>query len=123
MIEGVTIEAPTTTVAEGTNFDYVGVYNNTTFAVGDYFMATKDNVQQIFQSNGTDTAKPFRAYFQKKTSNPVKAALFIDGVATAIEGINADVNNDAEIFNLAGQRMSKVQRGIYIINGKKVLVK
>lgn len=31
--------------------------------------------------------------------------------------------DDAEIFNLAGQRMSKVQRGVNIINGKKVLVK
>ena len=124
VIEGVTIEAPTTTTAVvGTNFDYVGVYDNTTFADGDYFMATKGGAQQIFQSNGTDTAKPFRAYFKKKTAATVKAALFIDGVATAIEGINADDNNDATIFNLAGQRVQKAQKGIYIVNGKKVLVK
>ncbi len=129
VIEGVTIEAPeapATTIAEGTNFDYVGVYELTTFAAGDFFLATKDNVQKVFQSEGiNDTAKPFRAYFKKKVGGNVKAALFIDGVATAIEGISADVNNDndATIFNLAGQRLQKLQKGINIVNGKKVLVK
>ena len=29
----------------------------------------------------------------------------------------------SEIFNLAGQRVSKAQKGIYIVNGKKVLIK
>ena len=125
VIEGVTIEAPTTTPAvEGKNFDYVGVYDNTTFAEGDYFMATKDDVQKIFESNGTDTAKPFRAYFQKRVTAPVKATLLIDGVATSISEINGDNNNAAtKIFNLAGQRMQKAQKGIYIVNGKKVVIK
>ena len=31
--------------------------------------------------------------------------------------------NNSEIFNLAGQRMSKPTKGLYIVNGKKVLVK
>ena len=132
-ITGVSIVAPETTVAAaGTNFDYVGIYSNTTLADGDYFLATKNDVQKIFQSNGTDTAKPFRAYFQKKTAGDVKAALLIDGVATAIEGINADDAQNAEIYNLAGQRLnnsqftihnSQLKRGIYIVGGKKVLVK
>ena len=30
---------------------------------------------------------------------------------------------DATIFNLAGQRMSKLQRGLNIVNGKKYIVK
>jgi len=29
----------------------------------------------------------------------------------------------SEIFNLAGQRVSKAQKGIYIVNGKKVVIK
>lgn len=36
------------------------------------------------------------------------------------EKLNAD---DAAIFNLSGQRMSKPQKGVNIVNGKKVLVK
>ena len=124
VIEGLTIEAPESDMkAEGTNFDYVGVYDQTTFADGDYFMATKNDVQQIFQSDGTDYAKPFRAYFQKKAAGNVKAALFIDGIATSIREINGDSIEVREIYNLSGQRMNKVQRGVNIVNGKKVLVK
>ena len=43
----------------------------------------------------------------------------------AVEGIAADVNTAGvnAIYNLAGQKVSKVQKGIYIINGKKVAIK
>lgn len=47
--------------------------------------------------------------------------LFLNGV-DAIDGINS-VIEDAEIYNIAGQRMNKLQRGVNIVNGKKVLVK
>ena len=39
-----------------------------------------------------------------------------------IDNVNANVNNDA-VYNLAGQRVSKAQKGIYIQSGKKVSVK
>lgn len=125
VIAGVIIAAPAATPAvEGTNFDYVGVYANTTFAEGDYFLGTKEGTQYVFQSNGTDSAKPFRAYFQKKTTGNVRANLFIDGVATAIEAIEAQpAEQNGAIFNLAGQRVNKAQKGLYIINGKKVVIK
>ena len=124
-IAGVTIESASDAKVEGTNFDYVGVYALTNLAEGDYFLATKEEFQYVFQSDGTDdSAKPFRAYFQKKTAAPVKAVLFIDGVATAIEAIDAQpAEQNGNIFNLAGQRVNKAQRGVYIINGKKVAVK
>ena len=122
---GVQVVAPTDVAkVEGKFVDYVGVYELTTFAAGDYFIATKDDVQQVFQSNGTDTAKPFRAYFQKKVVGNVKAALFIDGVATSISEINGEAATvNGAIFNLAGQRVNKAQKGIYIVNGKKVILK
>ncbi len=47
--------------------------------------------------------------------------LFLNG-ADAIDGINSVIEN-AEIYNIAGQRMNKLQRGVNIVNGKKVLVK
>ena len=44
------------------------------------------------------------------------------GEGTGINSINAaDVN--APIYNIAGQRVSKAQKGVYIQNGKKVAVK
>ena len=44
-------------------------------------------------------------------------------VPTGINGFTAEKQNDATIYNLNGQRVEKVQKGLYIINGKKVMVK
>ncbi len=41
---------------------------------------------------------------------------------TGINGINAN-DSKAPIYNVAGQRVSKAQKGIFIQNGKKVAVK
>ena len=41
---------------------------------------------------------------------------------TGIEGLEMENTSDA-IYNLQGQRVSNIQKGMYIINGKKVLVK
>ena len=125
---GVQVVAPTSAVqVEGKYVDYVGVYAPTTLAAGDFFIATKDNIQQVFQSQGNnDKVNGFRAYFKAKEADGgnVKAALFIDGVATSISEINGEAATvNGAIFNLAGQRVNKVQRGLYIVNGKKVILK
>ena len=44
------------------------------------------------------------------------------GDPDAIANVNADVNNGA-IYNIAGQRVSKAQKGIFVVDGKKVSVK
>ena len=48
-----------------------------------------------------------------------------DGSYTAINGIDGDTNdsNAEGIYNLSGQRVNKAQKGIFIKDGKKVLVK
>ena len=40
---------------------------------------------------------------------------------TAISDVKAETNADAVIYNLAGQRMNKLAKGINIVNGKKVI--
>lgn len=44
------------------------------------------------------------------------------GSGTGIVGINA-ADSKAPIYNVAGQRVSKAQKGVFIQNGKKVAVK
>ena len=105
---------------EGTNFDFVGNYGGQiTLADGIWFVGNG----ALYKSAGSTNMKGFRAYLEGKTatSNPVK--LYIDGLETAIEEINGETAKDAVIYNLAGQRVNKAQKGIYIQNGKKVLVK
>ena len=53
----------------------------------------------------------------------VKALTFnFEDDATAIENLNVNDNlNDGAIYNVAGQRLNKMQKGINIVNGKKIL--
>ena len=54
----------------------------------------------------------------------VKSFTFVFNGADGIQRVEQVSAEEAgAIFNLAGQRMSKMQRGINIVNGKKVLVK
>lgn len=55
--------------------------------------------------------------------NDIKAYTFeFEDEATAIKTIdNGQLTTDGVIYNLAGQRLSKMQRGINIVNGKKIL--
>ncbi len=55
-----------------------------------------------------------------ETGNPVKGYAFDGDNATAIQTIESAVENGA-IYNLAGQRLQKMQKGISIVNGKKIL--
>ena len=43
--------------------------------------------------------------------------------ATGINSIAADKMKNATIYNMKGQRVDKAQKGLYIINGKKVVIK
>ena len=43
-----------------------------------------------------------------------------DSDVDAIETLRKEMKGDA-VYNLAGQRVKKIQKGIYIINDKKVL--
>jgi hypothetical protein len=47
----------------------------------------------------------------------------MESTSSSIENINAEIANDAPIFNIAGQRVEKAVKGIYIQNGKKFIVK
>ena len=74
------------------------------------------------------TVKRTAAYLQFPTAAAAAdAKIYIqeeDGTYTAINGVEADGTIEGEgIYNLSGQRVNKAQKGIYIMNGKKVLVK
>ena len=45
------------------------------------------------------------------------------GTTDAVRGIDADNLNGAVIYDLSGRRLHSAQRGLYIVNGKKVAVK
>lgn len=66
-----------------------------------------------------------KAYLQVPASVTVREFIGFDDETDGIEQIeNGQLTiENAEIYNLSGQRVNKAQKGIYIVNGKKVVVK
>jgi hypothetical protein len=53
-----------------------------------------------------------------------KVVVYVDDpTATGIETVTKNVREDGVFYNLSGQRVANPQRGIYIVNGKKVVVR
>lgn len=47
----------------------------------------------------------------------------VEGSSSGLQQIDADGNQSDSIYNLNGQRVNNPSRGIYIVNGRKVIVK
>ena len=63
-----------------------------------------------------------KAYLALPAVSGVRAYLFNGNTTTGIQ--NATANNAAsQVYDLQGRRVQSAQKGLYIINGKKVLVK
>ena len=80
-----------------------------------------------FYEWGTHALEAHKAYVVKNPENPARALIFhfeddVTGINDAITDFKADNYNEA-IYNLNGIRLSKPQKGINIINGKKIWVK
>lgn len=123
---GTTVNIPTLTGAKD------DVLNNVFVQGKGEAVSYAANDQNYILFNGEDGLGFYRADNNKVATN--RAYIHIDGGAgvksfainlddtDAIGAIKA-VNDNADIFNLAGQRVNKAQKGVYIVNGKKVLVK
>lgn len=83
-----------------------------TSAKADLGAASKSNISQVaFQTSAAGTVKIKSLYWGKNASTGINA----------IKSENAVKNN--VYYNLSGQKVSKPGKGLYICNGKKVIVK
>ena len=78
---------------------------------------------KIQKGGANATMKGFRAYFELP-AGANGARMIIDGEdVTAISSIITDAENGNAIYNLNGQRVNAATKGVYIINGKKMIIK
>ena len=92
--------------------------------VGSYVLQNLEKVGFYHVAAGAQpTVGANRCYLKLKVPASIKEAYFFnEDDATAIKTIdNGQQITDNAIYNLAGQRLSKMQKGINIVNGKKVL--
>lgn len=109
-------KATGTTVTTGL---LTGVYVDTEITEG-YVMQKQDKVgfYEVISAN-PKTVPAYHAYL----TAPAGARFFGFDVETAISAVDALTSGKAQIFDLQGRRLNRLQKGINIVNGVKILVK
>lgn len=76
-----------------------------------------------FHLNNAGVVPAHRAFIPNGSAGSVKALTleFEEEDPTGIEEFKFEDDSNAVIYNLSGQRINKMQRGINIVNGKKIL--
>lgn len=146
VFNNVTLTSQEVVDIENTGFKCTGSWNNVDFPEYSYFIDAKTNSFYLYDptkvAQGTKAphAGAFRSWIISTSTNPSEAkqlTMHINGVedngeTTAIWNAISG-NDDAEvaskgIYSLSGQKMNAVDtrslpKGIYIVNGKKFIVK
>ena len=143
--DNVTLTSNKVVDIENSGFKCTGSWDNVDFPEYSYFIDAKTNSFYLYDPTKVETTKvphagAFRAWIISTLSNPAAAAqltMHINGIeeqgeTTAIWNAISG-NDDAEvaskgIYSLSGQKMNatdtrSLPKGIYIVNGKKFIVK
>jgi hypothetical protein len=125
-------------VDAGMGYKFVGAYKNLTIDKNHptYNFLRGDNNKWAHigaSSANTWTVVPFDAYVELTEAAAARGVTFtfqeLDGSMTAIKAVEASVNDNSSVkegwYNLNGVKMqgTPTQKGIYIHNGKKVVIK
>ena len=105
-----------------TSGKFTGSFTKTTVPADGLFL----NSNKFYYSTGKSNIKAFRGWFElgavlnQETDFGVK--MVIDGFETKVEAIGVK-DAAGNVYDLNGRKVIKAQKGVYIVNGKKVLVK
>lgn len=120
----VTIAATTPGKVSSNGVTFKGIYSRTELQTSgsDLFIGT-DNYLYVPAAN-SNMMNGLRAYIQR-TDNAARISLSIDGGETvAVEQIDAEAEVPPVVYTLQGQRTTTPKRrGIYVMEGKKVVIK
>ena len=127
-----TIEATNTTIATAAStismsgVNMIGNLRKTAITEGSYYINTSSLLKKLTATSAD--LKGFRAYF---TVDAVGGGSLVKALSYGFEeddatSINEELRmkneeSEAAIYNLAGQRIQKMQKGVNLVNGKKVL--
>ena len=102
-----------------------GSFTNQTIATAEadtkyYGYAPANN--KVVKANKTLTILPYRAYFTApKDAANVRVRISRGDETTAIDNAQLTIDNSQLIYDLQGRRVESMTKGIYIVNGKKVI--
>ena len=124
----VNITAKNPTPVTWGNYTFTGTFTTKTFTSADNttsrFVATENKLKTPKENS---TMKALRAYFTVPSTSPARSFTidgFEDDTTTSIseETMVKGETSPNKIYNLAGQRVAQPTKGLYIVNGKKVVL-
>jgi hypothetical protein len=116
-----TVQATEVLTASGNNYKFVGTLQGQNIA--DSYQLNAEGTAFLYTDEGS--VAPFRACFQPLKLLGSVLQLFIgsdDGTVTAIRDLQP-TGADAPYYNLNGQRVGQPGRGLYVVGGKKVIIR
>ena len=129
---GVTLEpagACTTTVsASNGDYTFQGILKPTTLTTDDtqYFLNSA-GTNFVLPSNSTSAMKATRAYITVPVSGSAQGRQYsfdFNGTTTGIDNVNISGLEDGAWYTISGMRVNRpAAKGVYIHNGRKVIVK
>lgn len=95
---------------------------------GGYILAKKDGALGFYQvgADNVKAAAKYKCYLQPTSQTSAQLAYFFnrDDATTAITNLlNGGENGKVEIYDLSGKRLNNLQKGVNIVNGKKIIVR
>jgi hypothetical protein len=129
VFNGVTIDKTAPTEVSGTNVTFVGQYSPFSIDNGNkntIILLSSGNT--LGYSKNSRELKSFRCHFVTPESVTAREFIFNDGegMTTGIIELENTTGKTGEanaIFDLQGRRVEKVTKGVYVVNGRKVVVK
>ena len=122
---GSVVEFRATTTENVVTSDLTGVTTATTMTAGDYILYNNGGTAEFREVTATELAANKAYLSASKLVGSARIGLeFVDDETT---GINTTPVNSVKVtneyYNLAGQRVDKPTKGLYIVKGKKVIIK
>lgn len=124
-----TPETMKVTASNAPSFAHIGSYNKTEVTSGNgttYYGYTGGN----FVKANTGTLNPFRTLIKATGTTATQFSLKLDGEVTGIIGVNTELGK-IDVYNLEGKlvrsqveaatALQGLEKGVYVINGKKVM--
>jgi autotransporter-associated beta strand protein len=141
LIMGITSEPISDPQVGNSYFRFIGTYKNQgsmPFHLTDYFFTSDNGLSKVETDGQEMNLKGYRGYFQTKVGDGTNCAKTIQvlfdepdsGIATNIEGSTVFFDRNEEVYDLQGRKLPHHQwlnrtlpKGIYIVGGKKMIVK
>ena len=126
-----TVPTTATATAIGDNLMVAGpgtTVNQTADGYTNFILTTNNSASatpKFFKVNSKgNTVAAGKAYLQILSTNVgAREYFWFEDETTGIEAAKASQKMNGEFFNLAGQRVAQPTKGLYIVNGKKVIMK